>query len=130
MIMSACKSEGMDLGDLAEYCMSKAGVEETFPFDEVTLVYKVMGKMFALIPTAKEQLSLNLKCDPEYAVELREAHPAIIPGYHMNKKHWNTINVDGSISGKLLCELIDHSYDLVVKSLTRKLKDELSKLSD
>jgi len=110
----------VDLGVLAEYCINKPGVEETFPFDETTLVYKVMGKMFILIPTESEDLRMNVKCDPEYS--------AITPGFHMNKKHWNTIVPDGSLTDKLIFELIDHSYDLVVKSLTRKLKDELNLL--
>lgn len=118
----------VDIGVLAEYCINKPGVEETFPFDETTLVYKVMGKMFILIPTASEELRLNLKCDPEKALELRESYEAITPGFHMNKKHWNTIKPDGSLTDKMIFEMIDHSYDLVVKSLSRKLKDELNLL--
>lgn len=118
----------VDLGVITEYCVKKPGVEETFPFDETTLVYKVMGKMFILIPTMSEDLRMNLKCDPEKAMQLRESYEAITPGFHMNKKHWNTVIPDGSISDKMIFELIDHSYDLVVKSLTRKLKDELNLL--
>jgi len=115
-----------DLGIITEYCIGKKGVEETFPFDEVTLVYKVMGKMFALVPTAKENLSINLKCDPERAEILREQYDGIKPGFHMSKKHWNTIHFDGSVPDRLIFELIDHSYDLVVKSFTRTLRDELN----
>ncbi len=119
----------IDFGFMTDYCLSKPGVEETFPFDETTLVMKVMGKMFAAMPTDAEELRVNLKCDPERALELRESHAAIIPGYHMNKKHWNTIIIDGSLDEKLVCELIDHSYDLVVKSMPRKTKEELHRLS-
>ena len=115
----------VDIGIITEYCIKKKGAEETFPFDEVTLVYKVMGKMYALVPTAREEMTINLKCDPEKAVLLREEYGGIRPGFHMNKKHWNTIHLDGSVPDKLVFELIDHSYDLVVKSLTRKLRDEL-----
>lgn len=118
----------VDIGVITEYCIKKKGTEETFPFDEVTLVYKVMGKMFALIPTDREELTMNLKCDPEKAQLLREAYDGVRPGFHMNKKHWNTIHFDGSIPDKEIFEMIDHSYDLVVKSLTRKLKDELNQL--
>ena len=118
----------MDLGNLVDYCMAKPGVEETFPFDEVTLVFKVMGKMFALIPTGKEELSMNLKCDPERAEELRGEFDAITPGFHMNKKHWNTVEVNGDANDKKIYELIDLSYDLVVKSLTKKLQAELESL--
>ena len=127
MVSKTTKQMG-DLGVITEYCISKKGSEETFPFDEVTLVYKVMGKMFALVPTDREALTLNLKCDPERAEILREEYDGIRPGFHMNKKHWNTVHLDGSVPDKLVFELIDHSYDLVVKSLTRKLKDELNLL--
>lgn len=118
----------MNIETLVEYCLSKPGVVDTFPFDDVTVVFKVMGKMFCLIPTDKEELSMNLKCDPERAIELRESYACIKPGFHMNKKHWNTIHVDGSMSDTMLQEMIDHSYDLVVASLTKKLKLELSQL--
>lgn len=116
--------------NIVEYCSSKKGVEETFPFDQVTLVFKVMGKMFCLLPTDSEQLSINLKCNPERAISLREEYQAIIPGFHMNKKHWNTVKIDGSIPDTLIYELIDHSYHLVVQSLTKKLKSELELLNE
>ncbi len=109
----------MNIEEFQIYCFQKKGVEETFPFDEVTLVFKVMGKMFAATGLDSEEFTVNLKCDPEYAVELREKHPEIQPGWHMNKQHWNTVNFEGGLSEKMLKELIDHSYDLVVKKLTK-----------
>ena len=118
----------MDIETLREYCLSKKGVTEEFPFDEVTLVFKVMGKMFALTGLDKLPHKVNLKCDPERAIELRERYPGIAPGYHMNKKHWNTVTLEGSLSTDMLKELMDHSYDLVVNGLTKKLKEELRSL--
>jgi len=118
----------MDIETLRSYCISKKGVSEDFPFDDVTLVFKVMGKMFALVSLERLPLQVNLKCNPEKAIELREEHDgAILPGYHMSKVHWNTLIVE-KISPKLILELIDHSYDLVVSKLTKKLKDELASL--
>lgn len=111
-----------------DYCLSKKGVTEEFPFDETTMVFKVMGKIFAITGLERIPFSVNLKCDPDKALELREYHSEIIPGYHMNKKHWNTVDFTGSLSPQLLCELIDHSYTLVVYSLTKKLKNELEAL--
>jgi len=115
----------MNIEDFREYCLSKPGVSESFPFDETTSVFKVCGKMFALTDLVDE-FSINLKCDPEKAIALREQFPAVNPGYHMSKKHWNTIAVDGSMNDQLLYELIDHSYDLVVKSLPMKVRKSLS----
>ncbi len=118
----------MDIETLRTYCISKKGVTEDFPFDDVTLVFKVMTKMFALVSLERLPLQVNLKCNPEKAIELREEHDgAILPGYHMSKVHWNTLIVE-KISPKLILELIDHSYDLVVSKLTKKLKDELASL--
>jgi len=117
----------MNIEELREYCLSKKGTEETFPFDEVTLVFKVMGKMYALTGLDHD-LFVNLKCDPEKAIELREEYESVLPGYHMNKKHWNTVNIDGSIPTNKIHEWIDHSYNLVVKSLTKALKSELKNL--
>lgn len=102
--------------------MSKPGTEETLPFGPDTLVYKVGGKIYLLTSLESETFSFNVKCDPDLAVELRERYPCVQPGYHMNKKHWNTIVVDGSVSTKLLREWIDHSYELVVDSLPAKQK--------
>lgn len=117
----------MNIEELRAYCISKPGVTEDFPFDETTLVFKVMGKMFAL--TGLEgALSMNLKCDPELAIELRERYSCVLPGYHMHKKHWNTIHIDGSVSDLQLKEWIDHSYQLVVDKLPKKLQAQLNEL--
>jgi predicted DNA-binding protein (MmcQ/YjbR family) len=110
------------------YCLSKQGVTEEFPFDSQTLVFKVMGKMFALADVDLFE-SVNLKCDPDRALELRERHPEIMPGYHMNKKHWNTVAMEGALPDKLIRELIDHSYELVVAKLPTRLKNELEILN-
>lgn len=112
------------LEEIHAYCLSKNWTEEAFPFDKVTLVFKVAGKMFALVD-ADEAQSINLKCDPERAEELREENDGIIPGFHMNKKHWNTVSLDGSVDRSLVFELIDHSYDLVYASLPKKVRNEL-----
>lgn len=115
----------MNIEEFHAYCMAKKGVSESFPFDNETLVMKVMGKMFAL--TNVEQFnSINLKCDPEKAIELREAYAAVKPGYHMNKKHWNTVSVHLDANDDLIYQWIDDSYDLVVKTLTKKQKEELN----
>ncbi|MCL6267145.1 MmcQ/YjbR family DNA-binding protein [Flagellimonas myxillae] len=115
----------MNVEELRELCLSKKGVTEEFPFDESTLVFKVMGKMFALVALERLPPQCNLKCDPERALELRETHDGdIIPGYHMSKKHWNTIMLD-NLPPKLIMELVDHSYALVVSGLTKKLKAQL-----
>ena len=107
--------------------MKKPGVTESFPFDENTLVFKVMNKMFALCDVDLFTF-VNLKCDPERAIQLREQYDAIKPGYHMNKAHWNSIYVDGTIPDNLFLELVDHSYELIVDSLPKRVKEELSKL--
>ncbi len=109
----------MNIEEIREYCLSKKAVEETLPFDEDTLVFKVLGKMFLLI-SLTESNRFNVKCNPEYAVELREKHTEIIPGWHMNKTMWNTVYTDGALSKKLILELIDHSYDEVVKGMPKK----------
>ncbi|MFV8441124.1 MmcQ/YjbR family DNA-binding protein [Flavobacterium sp. LB2P44] len=123
----------MNLETYYEYCLSKKGVTEHFPFDEDTLVFKVGGKMFALSSLnqwEKGEPSVNLKCDPEYAEELRAEHDAIQPGFHMSKTHWNTIAINASVSDALVKELIDHSYGLVLKSLTKKLQSEIQELEN
>ncbi|UQD55839.1 MmcQ/YjbR family DNA-binding protein [Flavobacterium sp. K5-23] len=120
----------MNLENYYEYCLSKKGVTEHFPFDEDTLVFKVGGKMFALSSLKqweKGEPSVNLKCDPERAEELRAQYDDIIPGWHMSKIHWNTIAINKEVSDSLLKELIDHSYDLVFSSLTKKIKEEILK---
>jgi predicted DNA-binding protein (MmcQ/YjbR family) len=118
----------MNIEQYFDYCLSKKGVTEHFPFDEDTLVFKVGGKMFALASLSeweKGNPSVNLKCDPERAEELRAEHDDIQPGYHMSKVHWNTVKVNRDVSDKFLKELIDHSYDLVFKSLTKKIQSEV-----
>ncbi len=117
----------IDVEYISSYCLAKKGVVETFPFNETTLVFKVMGKMFALLPLENGD-RIALKCDPERAMELREEWEEITGAFHMNKKHWNTVMTSGRISVELLRELIDHSYDLVVASLKKSLKEELAAL--
>jgi predicted DNA-binding protein (MmcQ/YjbR family) len=114
----------MNIEDYRDYCLLKPGVTEGFPFDEHVLVFKVMGKMFALTDIDEFEF-INLKCEPDRAIELREGNPGITPGYHMNKQQWNSVSTDGSVSNPLLIELIDHSYELIVASLSKKLRDEL-----
>jgi len=118
----------MDIEAIRAYCLLKKGVEEGFPFGDSTLVIKVGGKIFLLMNLDGDP-SMNLKCDPDLAIELREANPAILPGYHMNKKHWNTVTLDGSLSKKLILEMIDHSYDLVFQSLPAKLRLEIEQVN-
>jgi predicted DNA-binding protein (MmcQ/YjbR family) len=113
----------MNIETIREYCLTKKGVTESFPFDEETLVFKVMGKIFILLNLNGEP-TINVKCDPEKAIELRELYPSVVPGYHMNKKHWNTVYLDGLLSDRLICSFIDHSYDLVFRSLSKKLQEE------
>ncbi|HEY9184772.1 MAG TPA: MmcQ/YjbR family DNA-binding protein [Salegentibacter sp.] len=116
----------MDIETFRNYCISKKGVTEELPFGPDTLVFKVMGKMFALAALDKVPLFVNLKCDPERAMELRETYEShILPGYHMNKKNWNSLILDGQINPSLVFELTDHSYDLVVQGLPKKLQQEL-----
>ena len=103
----------MNIETLREYCLSKPGSEETLPFGPDTLVYKVGGKAFLLTGLDSEEFRFNVKCDPDKAIELREEFPCVLPGWHMNKKHWNTIVVDGSVNNKQLKEWIDWSYELV-----------------
>ena len=105
----------MSIEDIRDYCLSKSGAEETLPFGPDTLVFKVNNKIFLLLSLDGEDLQFNVKCDPDLAMELRENHDCVQPGYHMNKKHWNTIIVDGSVKRSLLREWIDHSYELVSK---------------
>ncbi|MGL4908215.1 MAG: MmcQ/YjbR family DNA-binding protein [Bacteroidales bacterium] len=117
----------MNIEQVREYCLSKAYCEECLPFDDEHLVFKVCGKMFALLALSTRWL--NLKCDPSIAIELREQFEAVTGGYHMNKKHWNSINLQGNIPNKLLCEWIDNSYHLVVKKLTKAQQQELLNLT-
>lgn len=114
----------MNIEDFRQFCIVKKGVTEEFPFDEVTLVFKVMGKMFALAPLERIPSQVNLKCDPEKAVGLREEYDGIImPGYHMSKTHWNTLYLE-QLPADLIRDLIDHSYKLVVSNFSKKLREQ------
>lgn len=119
----------MNVEDYRNYCMAKKEVTEHFPFDNDTLVFKVCNKMFALASLKKWEEGhafINLKCNPDYAQELRATHQSITPGYHMHKRLWNSVHIHtGELSVKFITELIDHSYDMVVKSLPKKLRDTL-----
>jgi predicted DNA-binding protein (MmcQ/YjbR family) len=118
----------MNIEEFREYCLSRAGVTEELPFGDQTLVYKVMGKIFALTSLDQEVFSVNLKCDPEKAIQLRERFSSVKPGYHMNKQHWNTVLIDGTIPRAQLYKWIDHSYELVVSKLTKAQKKDLAEL--
>jgi predicted DNA-binding protein (MmcQ/YjbR family) len=110
----------MDIEQLREYCIAKPGVEEGFPFGVNTLVFKVNSKMFLLVALESQPLQFNAKCDPEKAIELREEYSCILPGYHMNKKYWNTVIIDGTLSTKQIKELIEDSYNLVLTKAKSK----------
>lgn len=112
----------MSIGDITDYCISKDGVEECFPFGEDTLVFKVKGKIFLLLSLSAQPLQFNAKCDPERAIQLREQFDCVLPGYHMNKKHWNTVILDGSLDRRAVRDMIDHSYELVAGGKSRKAK--------
>lgn len=111
---------------LIDYALAKPGAEASFPFGPEALVFKVMGKIFALTSQRESLATFNLKCDPERAIALRAAYPAVKPGYHMNKQHWNTLELDGSLTVPELQRMIDHSYDLVVRSLTKAERQKLA----
>ncbi len=115
----------MDIETLRAYCVAKPGVTESFPFGGDALVFKVGDKMFALLATESHPTTINLKCDPERAVQLREEFVAVQPGYHMNKVHWNTITIDGSVRWHDVQEWIDHSYELVKKGLPKAVREGL-----
>ena len=127
----------MNYKEFRNYCLSKKGAEETFPFGPESVWFKVMGKMFALTmlepfkyngEMAEGFIFVNLKCDPEKAIELRASNPGIQPGWHQSKKHWNSIFTDGSVKDSQIKDLIDHSYDIVVKGMSKKLRTELENL--
>ena len=118
----------MNIEEFRQYCLRKKKVMECFPFDDKTLVFKVAGKMFALAGLDQYPAKINLKCDSEKSIALREEFIDINPGFHMNKKHWNTIDLDWRADDELINAWIDHSYDLVSASLTKKLKEELASL--
>ena len=110
----------MNIETLREYCLSKKAVTEDFPFGEDTLVFRVLNKIFLLVSLSSNPLQFNAKCDPDKAIELRDQYDAVQPGYHMNKKHWNTVIMNGSLSNAQLKEMIDDSYNLIVQSLPKK----------
>jgi predicted DNA-binding protein (MmcQ/YjbR family) len=117
----------MKIQDFIDYCSGKKGAVKDFPFDDETLVMKVQGKMFALINLTPPH-SANLKCDPVYAIALRQKFNGVKDGYHMDKRHWNTVDLEGDVPDQEFYEMIDDSYNLVVKGLTRSQRDELAKL--
>jgi predicted DNA-binding protein (MmcQ/YjbR family) len=115
----------MNIEEIRIFCLSKSGATESFPFDDQTLVFKAGGKMFALLSLGMDECRVNLKCDPGRALELREEYPGdIIPGFHMNKDHWNSVYTERGLEDRLIMEMIDHSYNLVVKSLPKKIREE------
>ncbi len=118
----------MNIEKIREYCNSKPGVTEGFPFNDTALVFKVRGKMFALLDLSVNSRGISLKCDPELALELREQYPEVTPAYHFNKEHWNTVVIDGTIRDKLIFSWIDNSYDLVVQKLPKIKLEELKSL--
>lgn len=118
----------MNIETFRAYCLAKKGVTEELPFGPTTLVFKVMGKMFALTGLDSVEFGINLKCDPEKAIELREEYACVLPGYHMNKKHWNTILVNGSVSDQIVFQWIDHSYALIISSFPKKIQEQFDTL--
>ena len=114
----------MDANEILDYCLAKKGVTESFPFDQETLVLKVGTKMFLLMSLERQPLSINVKNDPEWSLELREQYPQITGAFHMNKAHWNSVSLDG-LKRDLILKMIDQSYDLVFKSMTKKVKEEI-----
>jgi len=115
----------MNIESLRAYCLAKPAAMESLPFGPDVLVFKVGGKIFLLCQLYAEDLSFSIKCDPELAIELRERYDCVQPGYHLNKKHWNTVTANGSVSGKMLQEWIDHSYELVMNSLPVKTREKI-----
>jgi predicted DNA-binding protein (MmcQ/YjbR family) len=115
----------MNNEQIREYCLSKPGVSESLPFNDTALVFKVAGKMFALLDLSGENRGISLKCDPELAISLREHYSEVTPAWHFNKQHWNGIDINGSVGFDKLKDWIDHSYEIVVKSLPRSKRDKL-----
>jgi predicted DNA-binding protein (MmcQ/YjbR family) len=119
----------MNIEQFREYALSKPATSEDFPFGPDTLVLRVAGKIFAITGLDSDRFTVNLKCEPDYALELREQHPEVIPGWHMNKKHWNTVDFEGALDERLLRSLIDHSYEQVLKSLKKAEREAVSHAS-
>ena len=117
----------MKIEEYRHFCLSLPGATEDLPFDENTLCFKVMGKIFSICDIMEFE-SINLKCDPVKAIELRETYPEVVPGYHMNKKHWNTVDMQSNLPDKLIKEWITDSYNLVVENLPKKDREKLGKL--
>jgi predicted DNA-binding protein (MmcQ/YjbR family) len=115
----------MDASDLRTWCLQQPGATEDFPFGPAPSVFRVAGKMFALSALDRTPLEVSVKCEPELAVGLRESYPAIRPGYHLNKRHWNTITLDGGLPDQLVRDLIEDSYELVVSALPRRTREQL-----
>jgi predicted DNA-binding protein (MmcQ/YjbR family) len=117
----------MNIEEIREYCLAKRAVTESLPFNDTALVFKVAGKMFAVLDLSEDKRGITLKCDPERAIGLREHYEEVTPAWHFNKQHWNGIDIYGNVGEALLKEWIDHSYDLVVSSLSGKQRAELKK---
>jgi len=114
----------VNIEEIRDYCLAKPGVTEDMPFGEDTLVFRVGEKIF-LLTSLSQGDRFNVKCDPEHAMELREQHTEVQPGYHMNKKHWNTVHTNGNLSLREICDMIDHSYELVLKSLPKNIREQI-----
>jgi predicted DNA-binding protein (MmcQ/YjbR family) len=125
MLYSSANRISMNIEEIRDYCLAKRRVTESFPFGDTALVFKVGGKMFALLDLSEESRGISLKCDPDLAIELRELHPEVTPAYHFNKQHWNGVNLQGSISNGQIREWIDHSYMLVINSLPKSRREAL-----
>ena len=116
----------MNAEELRDHCLSHLGTDEDFPFGPDTSAFKVAGKIFALSRLSEYPLRVSLKCDPSLAEELRKAHPTVIPGYHLNKRHWNTVIIDGSLPDRMIADVVEDSYDLVVSKLSRARRRALA----
>jgi len=114
----------VNIEEIRDYCLAKPGVTEDMPFGEDTLVFRVGEKLF-LLTSLSQGDRINVKCDPERAIELREQHAEVQPGYHMNKRHWNTVHTNGNLTRKQICDMIDHSYELVMKSLPKNIREQI-----
>jgi predicted DNA-binding protein (MmcQ/YjbR family) len=115
----------MNIEEIREYCLAKKAVTESLPFNDTALVFKVAGKMFALLDLSEDQRGLSLKCDPELAIELREHYPEVTGAWHFNKTHWNGVDIHGNVPAEKLREWIDHSYEIIAASLTKKDREAL-----
>ena len=116
----------MNIEEIHEYCLSKKGVTESFPFNDTALVFKVAGKMFAVLDLSEDERGITLKCDPELAIQLREQYPEVTPAWHFNKQYWNGVDLNGSLTDTQLKEWIDHSYDEVVRTLPKIKQNNLA----